>query len=116
MTEIDSSKGTARGSIYFVQAVDGGPIKIGFSRNPEHRLRGLQTGSPKELRIIALIPNKTRQLEREFHQHLAEHRMSGEWFEDHNEVYKIVGKASSRAPIIRIEDPKSVSCRRVGRR
>lgn len=32
-------------SVYFIQADDGGPIKIGFAVDPEARLRGLQIAS-----------------------------------------------------------------------
>ena len=41
--------------LYFVQAKGTGRIKIGRSKNPRTRLRALQTGNAKELRLIASL-------------------------------------------------------------
>jgi len=41
--------------VYFVQAGEGGPIKIGVTRDIGGRLRTLQTGNPYRLRLLALI-------------------------------------------------------------
>lgn len=63
---------------YFVQSVDGGPIKIGYtSQHPESRLSNLQTGSPVPLRIIGLLPGNR---EREMHERFKRIRKHGEWF------------------------------------
>ena len=42
------------GWLYFVQAAQGGPVKIGFSQDPEVRFRTLQVGSAVELRLLAM--------------------------------------------------------------
>lgn len=65
--------------VYFVQAVDGGPIKIGFSVDVDFRVGQLQTGSPVELRLIGCVQGD-RELERSLHVELAEHHIRGEWF------------------------------------
>lgn len=41
--------------VYFVQAVGGGPIKIGWTVHPPRRLCDLQNGNPAELRFTRLV-------------------------------------------------------------
>ena len=50
----------ANGEVYLVS--DGQYTKIGKAVNPEHRLKGLQTGNPRKLNIIGTIPNYYLQL------------------------------------------------------
>ena len=69
----------APGLVYFVQAGDDGPVKIGFSRAPAQRVADLQTSNPAPLRLLATIPGclvSEAMLHREF----GEHRIRGEWF------------------------------------
>lgn len=68
-------------SVYFVQPVDGGPIKIGIAANVASRLSGLQTGSPVELRVLGIIPGVRPSREAELHERFASTRKHGEWFE-----------------------------------
>lgn len=68
--------------IYFIQAVDEpeGPVKIGFTdRAVGKRLAALQTGNPRELRVVALT-NGDRDTETYLHRRFAASRMCGEWF------------------------------------
>jgi len=69
--------------VYFIQARYGA-IKIGHSSDPEARLRCLQTGTSKPLRLIAKFPFESRAeaagLERELHRKLHKYRCRGEWF------------------------------------
>ncbi len=65
--------------VYFV-AGETGPIKIGVAVNPQKRLSGLQTSHPIPLAILALTPGGV-DLEREYHERFAEHRLRGEWFD-----------------------------------
>lgn len=59
-------------------------IKIGFSGNPDRRLKEMQTGSPHELEILAKLPYETREeaaaKEKEFHLLFATWHHRGEWF------------------------------------
>lgn len=51
-------KGRRRGQfpfVYFVGEEEKGPVKIGTAADPIARLRGLQTGNPRRLRIERLI-------------------------------------------------------------
>lgn len=64
---------------YFVQAVDGGPIKIGKSSGVglATRLRGLQCGNPRELRFTRILRGD---VENFLHSEFAADRIRGEWF------------------------------------
>lgn len=67
------------GFVYFIQS-GAGPIKIGFTvGDPIDRMKTLQTGSPKTLRLLAAI-KATPQMERFLHKALRRHRLRGEWF------------------------------------
>ncbi|NTX08288.1 GIY-YIG nuclease family protein [Myxococcus sp. CA040A] len=65
--------------VYFVQAGDGGPIKIGFSRNPRVRMQELQTGNAVELKYCGEVVGD-QGLERILHERFAAIRLHGEWF------------------------------------
>jgi len=64
---------------YFIQSENGGPIKIGYTRqDPNQRLKDLQTGSPVKLKLLGAIKgNKEAMLHHKF----IEERSHGEWFE-----------------------------------
>jgi hypothetical protein len=68
------------GGVYFLQAGDGGNIKIGFASDVQRRIqREIQPHSPIPLKLLALVPGTEtdeRCLHRMFH-HL---RLHGEWF------------------------------------
>lgn len=68
------------GLVYCIQAVNGGPIKIGASENPDKRLKELQTGHPHSLAIIGTFPGGYR-LEGQLHRYFADERTYGEWFD-----------------------------------
>ena len=74
--------------VYFVQIDRKGnqPVKIGYSKDPEARLKGLQTANPDKLKICLSLPFESedlaRELERTMH-YLASRkhkRLCGEWF------------------------------------
>lgn len=73
ITETSKKKGTS-------------PVKIGYSNDPERRRLDLQTGNPRELKLVISIPFDTEDLAREAEktfQWLAgkKHRsLTGEWF------------------------------------
>lgn len=74
------------GYIYFVQAPDCGPVKIGFTTgHPKRRLETLQCGSPVELTLRAMIRG-TMADERAFHKQFAANRLHGEWFIPHPDM------------------------------
>jgi len=66
--------------VYLVQAGANGPIKIGFSKDPQRRLTELQANQAPPLRLLATLPGG-REEEARLHRLFAEHRHEGtEWF------------------------------------
>jgi len=68
-----------RGYVYFIQGESGGAIKIGHSKDPELRLKTLQTGYPDTLKILLIIPGSEK-MEEKLHEKFNDIRLNGEWF------------------------------------
>lgn len=66
--------------VYFIQSVDGGPIKVGSSADPSARLRDMQVGRADELKILGEMPGGQK-TERRLHRLLAPTKIRGEWFD-----------------------------------
>ena len=64
--------------VYFIQE-ENGPIKIGRARNPLQRLRQLQTGNLRPLRLIAFTEGDSR-LESSLHFLFRRHKIAREWY------------------------------------
>jgi len=92
--------------IYFAQSPAGGPIKIGFSRNPQGRMRSFAQG----LQIIASMPGDVSD-ERFIHKKLAFDRIEGEWFQDTPAVRDEIAVAQ-RSDTVNREDEDSQFYRR----
>lgn len=69
--------------VYF--ALCNGRIKIGTSADVEARMRGLASGHPDGVKVISTVDGG-RDVEQALHRKLADHRLSGEWFSDCDEV------------------------------
>lgn len=78
-----------KGLVYFIQADLGDDIKIGWSKNPIKRLKGLQTAAQKELHLLAVMEGDG-DLEYAVHQRFAKHRTVGEWFRPAPEILELV--------------------------
>jgi T5orf172 domain len=65
--------------VYFIQAGDTGPVKIGLANTPEERARTLQTGNHRELHLRHVVPG-SGDVERQLHDRFAAARIRGEWF------------------------------------
>lgn len=79
--------------VYFIQAVNGGPIKIGRTfTSVDSRLAGLQTGNPAELRVVGMIQGAS---ESELHAKFAKERLRGEWFTASKRLRDFVAKHAS---------------------
>lgn len=73
--------------VYFVQGVDGGPIKIGRSYDPIKRMAALQSASPVQLRMLFTARCGDLDLdESALHARFAQYRLHGEWFEPAPEI------------------------------
>ncbi len=82
-------KSNYKGYVYFVQGMSGGAIKIGYSLDPESRLKTLQTSYPDTLKILCLIPGDEKR-EKSFHDRFYKHRLNGEWFAPDKQVLDVV--------------------------
>ena len=68
------------GWVYFAAAEDGsGPVKVGFSADPNGRLKQLQTGSGNRLVLLGQY-EASEDEEARVHASLADHHVHGEWF------------------------------------
>lgn len=77
--------------VYFVEAETSRLIKIGVARDMTERLRGLQTGSPDKLRVIALIRTADpERLEQVLHLEFRDTRQHGEWFKPSPELVALI--------------------------
>jgi hypothetical protein len=74
-------------SVYFIQAEDGGPIKIGVATDVDKRLAGLQTSHHRTL-VVRRVLEGSVELERELHERFASARLVGEWFRPIKRVAK----------------------------
>ncbi|RYD70080.1 MAG: GIY-YIG nuclease family protein [Verrucomicrobiaceae bacterium] len=69
--------------IYVISGDMAGPCKIGFSNNPEKRLRQLQTGHPAKLFLHhtqGFPEDRARLMEQIIHKTIRPFRLKGEWF------------------------------------
>ncbi len=76
-------------TIYFVQAEDGGPIKIGLAACVWCRLSSLQTGNPARLLLLATTVGDCVD-EAELHSRFSRHRLRGEWFRPNPELLALI--------------------------
>lgn len=77
--------------VYFAQALDGGPIKIGYATDPSSRLSRLQTSSPAPLRLIRSLPGE-RETEAALHRRFAHLRVHREWFRADDELIRFIAE------------------------
>lgn len=80
MNEKTMKKVDKSGYIYLFEC--GGRYKVGYSKNPDRRLKELDK-RPFKLNIIARSKklDKAYDLEQELHQKLEKYRINGEWYE-----------------------------------
>lgn len=69
-----------KGHIYFIQAGEDGPIKIGFSKDPVSRLRTLQTAHTEKLKMLH-HQTGTRVDEVKLHHKFKSLKIRGEWYQ-----------------------------------
>lgn len=88
MTYAHSAKQKApQGYVYFCIEMDRDRVKIGHARDPEKRIKALQTACSEELGILGAIPSRNpRVMEQRLHRRFAHLRLSGEWFRCTEEI------------------------------
>lgn len=87
------------GTIYFAQWKQGGPIKIGWSKNPQARLSSLNTSSPHEIVFVLQLQGWVED-EKRFHLMFAEDRLNGEWFNPSPWLTKFISEANKRKKMV----------------
>lgn len=76
--------------IYFIGNIDYGFVKIGYSKNPNKRLGGIQTGCPFPLTILR-IESGTTDHEKMYHNKFHRLNTFGEWFKIEGELKAYLG-------------------------
>jgi len=89
----------------FVYAITVGmKTKIGYSKNPTKRIRGIltQSGVSQDCAEVSILPvDDMRSCENACHEHLSELRDVGEWFSvSHSEATDVIARHSKSAPTI----------------
>jgi hypothetical protein len=79
------------GYVYFIEAIGLSRLKIGYSDDPEKRLRQLTTGSPVSLRIYARMPGN-QAMEREIHARFSHLKVDNEWFHFTDDIRTYIEK------------------------
>ncbi|WP_051334349.1 GIY-YIG nuclease family protein [Bradyrhizobium sp. Ai1a-2] len=81
----------SRPLVYFAQAGDGGPIKIGFtSADPSDRIAALQTGCPTRISLLGYLAGSKRD-EAGLHRRYSYLHLSGEWFRADESLIEAIG-------------------------
>jgi len=75
--------------IYFIQAGENGPIKIGQSDNPQERLNQLQTANPYKLKLLWIYCGDSYS-EAEIHKMFLQELIRGEWFHPSDSLFTFI--------------------------
>lgn len=92
------------GYIYF--AYDDYAIKIGFSFDPESRVRNLQNACSVPLVLLWKMKGTILQ-EQELHRLFGHLKIKGEWFEDNGEIKEFIEQQKPQPPQKKIVRPAS---------
>ena len=90
---LEECKRTSCGRVYFIQAGDDGPIKIGWAIDPWDRMATLQTGNPQTLHLRRWVTG-TRSMERYLHRQFRADRIRGEWFAPSKELVRFINEGA----------------------
>lgn len=96
--------GATRTYVYFVQSVEGGPIKIGHACNLDSRLSALQSGNPTDLRVLAAFV-ADEDTEDALHDLLRSVCVRGEWFHPVSDLVELIaniGEGNETAELLRM--------------
>jgi hypothetical protein len=91
--EREAEFGPMQATVYFAQAGEGGPIKIGITSGTlKSRIAQIQNGNPAKITVRAAIFGATAKDERELHKKFSKRRMQGEWFEPCPELEAVMAE------------------------
>lgn len=88
--------------IYFIQAGEDGPVKIGVAEDPAARLGDLQTAHYELLTIIRLVEGG-RAMECAFHAAFSSRRIRREWFHFHPRMLSLTVAPIVEKPITPVD-------------
>lgn len=112
--------------IYFIQPIDGGPIKIGRTNYIQRRFSELQNAASQELKILGVTEGHAKE-EYDLHLLFSSAKLHGEWFEPIPELVEYISaktepyyprKSPSSSPFLsasEVADEFGVSLRTVNR-
>jgi hypothetical protein len=121
LTTLPNGRGR-RGVIYFLQAGEGGAIKIGYCRDLAARMSSIQTHCPEKL-IVLGVTGGSKETETAMHDRFAEFKRRGEWFDPVPEILeftKLLPKelptepAERRRVLAMPDDPISIIAAEMG--
>ena len=96
-----SADNTALGYVYFMGSASlPDRIKIGFARDPVQRRLGLETGSPVDLMLLAIMPG-TKESETYVQKLFKKYCLKGEWFSAVPEIWDFINRIRFNPDIIR---------------
>jgi hypothetical protein len=102
--------------IYFIQAIEGGLIKIGLAADPKKRLAAMQAGCPIQLRVLGLIHGADLFAERRLHRLFTADRRHGEWFEPSSQLLTYIAEHADSEAARRAGPRAGAGPGRAGRR
>ncbi len=92
--------------LYLIYCEEPESVKIGISKNPLSRLSNLRTGSPSKLHLMFYSKLLGEVAEKTLHQHLENHRKTGEWFNWNADVQGfILGMIFAVSGVIQVSWP-----------
>ena len=74
--------------VYFI--TDGEFIKIGKANDPMERMRTMQTGNARELKMLGYYEDYDEELEGYMHKRFSHDRVRGEWFRPSKDLYRFI--------------------------
>lgn len=90
--------------IYFAQAGEDGPIKIGLTKgSAQDRLRNLQTGSASPLRILGVCDGDAAR-ESSLHDEFRAFRIRGEWFRSDPILIAAIGEIAEPIASLAVDE------------
>ena len=75
--------------VYFIQAGENGPVKVGYAVCVESRLATLQTAHPQKLIVLRVMERAGIHEEKRLHKLYKKRKIRGEWFLFHWTMLKI---------------------------
>jgi hypothetical protein len=77
--------------VYFLRESLEGPVKVGRSKDPWSRRDQLQTGNPKELRVLGCCFGNP-EFENAIHQAFKDAHIRGEWFRSTEDLVSLINE------------------------